>query len=214
MKEPTPKRGNRAPVNPVLLIIFIITLAGSGIYYARLFLLQSVKTVPKLSILQTPVPNISTPVNQDRDTLSHKNPGDSTDEQLQTTLQRISEMSDSIQRDPFEPSQFFLQSTVVKNTSQMPGERPTLTLASPKPEAIWEGIMATNDNDQIVMIRYMGRSYSLRLGDPLPGTNYNLTEINPDSITLRNPNANLKLYRKKNNVNTLDSGGRGSKSEN
>ena len=60
----------------------------------------------------------------------------------------------------------------------------------------WKGLVGA-ETDQLVMIRLNNRTYSLRLGDVLPGTQFILSEVTNDSILLISPTEQKRLYKKK-----------------
>lgn len=56
-------------------------------------------------------------------------------------------------------------------------------------------IVGTASN-QVIVVRYRNKSYLLKLGEILPGTEYRVTEIQSSSVILQSPQGRLKLERK------------------
>jgi len=64
---------------------------------------------------------------------------------------------------------------------------------------VWKGFLQV-PGDQLVIIRYKQKSHFLRLGDRLSGTEYRLTDINPQYVVLLSPTDTLKLEKVKKGV--------------
>lgn len=60
---------------------------------------------------------------------------------------------------------------------------------------ILKGIMGTASS-QVIIVRYQNKSYLLKLGEILPGTQYRVAEINHNSVILQTPKGSLKLEKK------------------
>ncbi|HEY8464565.1 MAG TPA: hypothetical protein VIM29_11225 [Bacillota bacterium] len=100
-------------------------------------------------------------------------------------------------RDPFLPS------ALVSDTLAPPKPPRTEQVgnaALPKKpsqsQLAWKGIVGTGIN-QVIMIQYNNRTYTLHLGELVPGTQYILAEVTADSVLLISPTGQKRLYRKK-----------------
>lgn len=62
-------------------------------------------------------------------------------------------------------------------------------------QPVWTGVLATSEG-QVVIIRHNNRSYILHLGQIIPGTEYQLTEIRQEMVILKAPGKELRLRRK------------------
>ncbi len=60
---------------------------------------------------------------------------------------------------------------------------------------ILKGIVGTA-SAQVVIVRHQNKSYLLKLGEILPGTEYRVTEINSSEVVLLSPKGRLKLDKK------------------
>ncbi len=60
----------------------------------------------------------------------------------------------------------------------------------------WRGTIGSKD-DAVALIGYNQKSYILRLGDALPGTDYKVAEIAQDMLILASPKEKIQLDKKK-----------------
>lgn len=60
---------------------------------------------------------------------------------------------------------------------------------------ILKGIVGTAST-QVAIVRYQNKSFLLKLGEILPGSEYRVTEIDRDQVTLLSPKGLLKLDKK------------------
>lgn len=60
---------------------------------------------------------------------------------------------------------------------------------------VLKGIVGTAST-QVAIVRYQNKSFLLKLGEILPGSEYRVTEIDSDQVTLISPKGLLKLDRK------------------
>ncbi len=60
---------------------------------------------------------------------------------------------------------------------------------------ILKGIVGTTST-QVAIVRYQNKSFLLKLGEILPGTEYRVTEINSNELILLSPKGLLKLDKK------------------
>ncbi|HYH02185.1 MAG TPA: hypothetical protein VEC37_03715 [Bacillota bacterium] len=110
------------------------------------------------------------------------------------------------ERDPFLPSALILAKAEPSKPEPLPipeikPEPPKKTEPIPTPKAdtanlTWKGLVGA-EAEQIVMIQRNNRTYTLRLGDLLPGTQYILSEVTHDSVLLISPAEQKRLYKKK-----------------
>lgn len=78
--------------------------------------------------------------------------------------------------------------------------KPVKEITSVKPDEnsekpVLKGIVGTASS-QVIIIRYHNKSYILKLGEILPGTDYRLVEISDGTAVLLSPKGRLKLDRK------------------
>lgn len=64
-----------------------------------------------------------------------------------------------------------------------------------KEKPVLKGIVGTFST-QVAIVRYQNKSFLLKLGEILPGSEYRVTEIDSDQITLQSPKGLLKLDKK------------------
>lgn len=62
-------------------------------------------------------------------------------------------------------------------------------------QPVWTGSLATAEG-QVVIIQCKNKTYILHLGQNLPGTDYQLTEIQQEMVILKAPGKELRLRRK------------------
>lgn len=60
---------------------------------------------------------------------------------------------------------------------------------------VLKGIMGTADS-QLIIVRYQNKSYLLKLGEILPGTQYRVAKIDSSSVILLTPKGHMKLDKK------------------
>jgi hypothetical protein len=77
----------------------------------------------------------------------------------------------------------------------IPKDKPVHT---PTPvQFIWKGIIGGFGPQQVVLIQHNARTYILHQGDPVPGTNYIVAEVTPETVLLTSPSDQLRLSKKK-----------------
>lgn len=109
-------------------------------------------------------------------------------------------------RDPFLPSALVYVKRDITNSEPQPvldlkpeppkKTEPESTSKTEAANLTWKGLVGA-ETDQLVMIQRNNRTYSLRLGDILPGTQFILSEVTSDSILLISPTEQKRLYKKK-----------------
>jgi hypothetical protein len=127
----------------------------------------------------------------------------------QTALSK-GDFSEASARDPFLPSAMWLKSVPGKNESEAPSPVSVKPVMAPSVEKVetktaittsetalaWKGVVGSGPN-QVVMIRRNNRTYTLHLGDLIPGTDYILAEVLKDSVLLISPQEQKRLFKKK-----------------
>ena len=107
-------------------------------------------------------------------------------------------------RDPFLPA---LKKAEVSNNqpkSKSTSSRPLFSGANTKApvakddrlKPVWNGTIGTA-GDQVVLLSYRGKPYILHLGEVIPGTDYQVAEIDNTFITLNSSKKNQRLYLRK-----------------
>jgi hypothetical protein len=106
-------------------------------------------------------------------------------------------------RDPFipavmpggtrvKPSEALKTLPEVIATKFQPSEAPL-----PAVQLAWKGLVGRAGVGQVVIIQHNQKTYILRRGDPVPGTEYVVTEVTPDSVLLVAPDEQKRLFKKK-----------------
>ncbi len=110
---------------------------------------------------------------------------------------------DGTNRDPFLPGITKAEAKNISNPKTAPA-RPLFSGANTKApvakddrlKPVWNGTIGIA-GDQVVLINFRGKPYILHLGDPIPGTDYLIAEIDNNFIMLNSSKKNLRLYLRK-----------------
>ncbi|NLY75400.1 MAG: hypothetical protein GX075_08855 [Firmicutes bacterium] len=183
-------------VRPGLLIVLLVVL-GATLYW-RFF------TQPK------PAPSVPTP--QPAPVLTNIN-NINAGEQMETR-DRIKIQGPVSKRDIFLPPTSVIAARRKKEASLQQSYQPVqpvqpvgdgLTLIRPDQEIKKEDenpekpelkVIVGTASNQVIVVRYRNKSYLLKLGEILPGTEYRVTEIQGSSVILQSPKGSLKLEKK------------------
>lgn len=110
---------------------------------------------------------------------------------------------DGTGRDPFLPGITKAEAKNISNPKSAPA-RPLFSGANTKApvakddrlKPVWNGTIGIA-GDQVVLINFRGKPYILHLGDPVPGTDYLVAEIDNNFIMLNSSKKDLRLYLRK-----------------
>lgn len=208
----SPKKPNQIKGKPISTPILII--AGVGVLALAFLYLQPTNDTasgPQPSNIQSTEEKLTTAKGP-----FSKDVTSSETEKKETGSENI--FIDNV-RDPFQPSPLVAKikatpSKPVKSVEDEPTIQPVLPkwdkdekitkvdkIEPVKPvteENIisWKGTVAVK-NDKLVIIKVKNRSHSLRLGDRVPGTDYIVAEISPESVLLISPKDQKRLTKKK-----------------
>jgi hypothetical protein len=109
------------------------------------------------------------------------------------------------ERDPFIPAALLTPTVAVaapeiKSAVPVPVAIESKVTPAGTPETdhfAWKGIVGGFGPQQLVLIRYHARTYILRQGDPVPGTQYTVAEVTRDAVVLASPSEQIRLAKKK-----------------
>lgn len=188
--------GNSQPKQPAVrpgLLIFLLIILGGALYWN--FFMQP-KPAP---VSPAPPATTAAPLTNNINTL---NQPETQDPKLST--------GPVSKRDLFLPPPSIIVARRSKDNNDIssnkpvwnepklikPGQEISNAKVNENPEKpILKGIVGTAST-QVIIVRYQNKSYLLKLGEILPGTEYRVAEISGSEVVLLSPKGRLKLDKK------------------